>query len=74
MHHCVNTYYGSINNDQSAIYSFVHEGQRYTVEFGVLCGRYRIKQIQSKCNRGCPEEVREMVEKLIEDIKAEKAA
>ena len=74
MHHCVNTYYGSINNDQSAIYSFVHEGQRYTVEFKVFCGRYRIKQIQSKCNRGCPKEVHEMVKKLIKNIKVEKAA
>lgn len=66
MGHCVNSYYYLINKDISAIYSFIHEGKRYTAEFCVnKKGCYYINQIQSRYDRGCPNEVWKMVKGLI---------
>ena len=74
MQHCVNNYYTKINKDISAIYSFTYSNRRYTVEFGTNRSytEYGIVQIQSKCNRGCPEEVSEYVNQLIKDVKCTK--
>ena len=66
MGHCVNSYWDYINHDDCAIYSFAVDGKRYTAEFRVgKNGKYKIEQIQSKYDRGCPASVRKLVQNLI---------
>lgn len=66
MGHCVNSYWEYINQDTCAIYSFVADGKRYTAEFRVAKdGKYKIEQIQSKYDRGCPASVKKEVQNLI---------
>lgn len=66
MGHCVNSYWQYINQDTCAIYSFTAGEKRYTAEFRVGSnGKYTVRQIQSKYDRGCPASVRKQVGKLI---------
>lgn len=66
MGHCVNSYWQYINQDTCAIYSFTAGEKRYTAEFRVGSnGKYTVRQIQSKYDRGCPVSVRKQVGKLI---------
>ena len=56
MGHCVNSYWQYINQDTCAIYSFTAGEKRYTAEFRVGSnGKYTVRQIQSKYDRGCPD-------------------
>lgn len=50
MHNCVAEYANKINKDSCAIYSFVHNNKRYTVEFVAYKNRYSIKQLYGVCN------------------------
>lgn len=64
MHHCVASYANKVNKDLCAIYSFVYPGteKRYTVEFVQRKdGTYYMNQIQSMCDRGAPDEVKQYV-------------
>ena len=66
MGHCVNSYWEYINKDTCAIYSFTVGEKRYTAEFRVdRNGKYTVRQIQSKYDRGCPSSVHKLVQKLI---------
>lgn len=68
MHHCVALYAQKINEDKCAIYSLVYKDRKYTIEFGMTGGehvKYKIRQIQSICNRGCSKDVREYVKSFI---------
>ena len=66
MGHCVNSYWQYINQDTCAIYSFTAGEKRYTAEFRVgRNGKYTVRQIQSKYDRGCPASVWKQVGKLI---------
>ena len=67
-HHCVWTYGGKINADKSAIYSFVYapENKRYTIEFEYGNDeKYKIRQMQSCCNKGHSKEAYEYVQKFL---------
>lgn len=50
MHNCVAKYANEINKDSCAIYSFVYNNKRYTVEFVTYKNRYSIKQLYGVCN------------------------
>lgn len=50
MHNCVASYANEINKDSCAIYSFVYNNKRYTIEFIVYKNRYSIKQLYGACN------------------------
>lgn len=66
MGHCVNSYWEDINNDICAIYSCAVEGKRYTIEFRQNeKGKYYIQQIQSRYNRGCPQNVKQLIQNYI---------
>ena len=69
MRHCVDSYGHYINGDRCAIYSLVYKPtqKRYTIEFLQRNNSYYINQIQGKCNRGAPLEVRRHVESFIID-------
>ena len=70
MQHCVNSYYDYINQDICAIYSVVYKEKRYTIEFRQHKNKmYYFTQIQSKCDRGCPEEVKEWINSFLEKNK-----
>lgn len=67
-HHCVWTYGDKINADKSAIYSFVYapENKRYTIEFVYgNNGEYKIRQMQSCCNKGHSKEAYEYVKSFL---------
>lgn len=67
-HHCVWTYGGKINADKSAIYSFVYapENKRYTIEFVYSNnGKYKIRQMQSCCDKGHSKEAYEYVKNFL---------
>ncbi len=69
MHHCVTSYANKVNKDLCAIYSFVYPEteKRYTVEFVQRKdGTYYMNQIQSMCDRGAPDEVKQYVLNFIE--------
>ena len=60
--------HGTLNKDACAIYSLLYPPtqKRYTIEFGKHKeGTFYIIQIQGKCNRGCPEEVKKYVTQYI---------
>lgn len=68
-HHCVAAYAELINTDRCQIYSYVNdEGQRYTLEFRVSKGRYRLNQVRGKYNvyDGDCIKIQEETKKLIE--------
>lgn len=65
MRHCVASYAGYVNNDTSAIYHLNYGGVSYTVEFKVIKKAYVVNQIQSKCDRGAPNEVWDYVSSLV---------
>ena len=50
MHNCVASYANKINKDSCAIYSFVYNNKRYTIEFVTYKNRYSIKQLYGVCN------------------------
>lgn len=50
MHNCVASYANEINKDSCAIYSFVYNNKRYTIEFVTYKNRYSIKQLYGVCN------------------------
>lgn len=50
MHNCVASYADKINNDSCAIYSFMYNNKRYTIEFVTYKNRYSIKQLYGVCN------------------------
>lgn len=82
-HHCVASsgYNKKINEDKSAIYSFVDKtgeyttnekkNQRYTIEFGYKPKnkKYFIKQIQGRCNRAETDKMYSYVNDLLENHK-----
>lgn len=65
MKHCVASYAQFVNEDYCAIHHLVYDGNDYTVEFRVKDNAYKVVQIQSKCNRGAPEEVWDYVSSLV---------
>lgn len=50
MHNCVACYADDINKDSCAIYSFMYNNKRYTIEFVTYKNRYSIKQLYGVCN------------------------
>lgn len=50
MHNCVASYANEINKDSCAIYSFMYNNKRYTIEFVTYKNRYSIKQLYGVCN------------------------
>lgn len=68
MHHCVATYWQKVNQDKCAIFHLIYKEKEYTIEFTISNGQYIIRQIQSRCDRGCPEDVRNYVKECIRDI------
>lgn len=56
MHHCVASYASLINKDGCAIYSFLYEGKRYTVEFRKAANakRYYIRQLYGAWDSDAP--------------------
>lgn len=54
---CVVSYIADINADRCAIYSFVYDGKRYTVEFRKEDGHYYIRQLYGACNSKAPDKV-----------------
>lgn len=50
MHNCVACYADDINKDSCAIYSFMYNDKRYTIEFVTYKNRYSIKQLYGVCN------------------------
>ncbi len=80
MDHCVVSYADKINSGESAIFSFIVEDARYTMEIKMRVQTvttnhsgtntksekvFYINQIQSKRNQGCPTSVREPIDKHI---------
>ena len=67
MRHCVASYAKNVNNDSCAIYSFIYPktGKRYTIEFSKRNERYVMDQIQSKCNRGASQEVKDYINNFL---------
>lgn len=67
MRHCVASYASLVNADECAIYSFVYKktGKRYTVEFKKDKNIFFVNQIQSMCDRGCPDDVRKYVNSFL---------
>lgn len=61
MHNCVASYADLINNDSCAIYSFVYNEKRYTVEFVVHRNKYFISQLYGVCNSEPEEGVEDYV-------------
>lgn len=50
MHNCIACYADDINKDSCAIYSFMYNNKRYTIEFVTYKNRYSIKQLYGVCN------------------------
>lgn len=50
MHNCVACYADDINKDSCAIYSFMYNNKRHTIEFVTYKNRYSIKQLYGVCN------------------------
>lgn len=71
MRHCVASYADLINDDVCAIYSFIYKPnrKRYTIEFryDFRNKKYLINQIQSKCNRGSSNEVRDYIKSFLNE-------
>lgn len=65
MHHCVYTYADKINADACAIYSMTYADKRYTIEFTKNNDIFEIRQLQSACNKGAPQEVQDYVLDLL---------
>lgn len=61
MHNRVASYAHKINDDNCAIYSFVYNKKRYTVEFTVNGNRYFIRQLYGVCNSEPEEGVKDYV-------------
>jgi hypothetical protein len=64
-HNCVWSYSKKINRDKCAIYSYVENQKRYTIEFGARRGKYYIAQIYGVCNSDCPDNIEQYVKELI---------
>ncbi len=62
MRHCVASYADRVNRDECAIYHLEHDGCGYTIEFRKNGKDFFVNQIQSKADRGAPEEVWQFVE------------
>ena len=56
-HHCVASYASAINKDYCAIYSFVYDDKRYTIEFSKRKNNYYIEQLYGICNEEASNEV-----------------
>lgn len=73
MKHCVASYTDKVNKDKCAIYHIVFEGRPYTIEFLARRNKnsisYRVNQIQSKADRGCPEKLWDYVCSYVEKRK-----
>lgn len=61
MHNCVASYANEINKDLCAIYSFMYNNKRYTIEFVTYKNRYSIKQLYGVCNSEPEEGVEDYV-------------
>ena len=61
MHNCVASYADLINNDSCAIYSFVYNDKRYTIEFASHRNKYFIRQLYGVCNSEPEEGVKDYV-------------
>ena len=61
MHNCVASYADLINNDSCAIYSFVYNDKRYTIEFASHRNKYFIRQLYGVCNSEPEEGVEDYV-------------
>ncbi len=68
MRHCVASYADFVNQDVCAIYHLEHGGCGYTVEFKKQGRDFYVNQIQSKADRGAPDEVWLYVEGEISKI------
>lgn len=67
MHHCVYSYGPFISKDKCAIYSYLDKesNKRYTIEFIIENGKYKINQIQGIGNSGCPNDIRDYVKSFL---------
>jgi hypothetical protein len=65
-HHCVWSYAEYINKDICQIYSYVDDiGERFTLEFKVVKGKYVCVQIQGKYNKANTEKVLNIVKDIL---------
>lgn len=78
LHHCVHTYKTSINNGSCAIYSLVHEEERYTLEVKAVKKpkedeeaedeyEFKINQLRGKYNCSPPTSMKKHIEKMCEN-------
>lgn len=64
-HNCVATYIRSVQEDECAIYSWVHLGERYTIEFRKDGSDFKIIQMMKKYNEPAESKIVRYVEELI---------
>lgn len=76
LHHCVHGYKSSINKGHCAIYSLVHDGERYTLEVqaskktaedGKEDYEFNINQLKGKYNCAPPESMKRGLQKMCEN-------
>lgn len=67
MRHCVASYADSVNRDLCAIYHLFKNGKNYTIEFRYQNGQYYINQVQSRADRGAPQEVRDYIQGFLDE-------
>ena len=68
MRHCVASYADFVNKDVCAIYHLIYDGVDYTAEIRVRNGKYFLRQLQSKADRGAPDEAMKFVRQLIAKV------
>ena len=64
-HNCVATYIRSVQEDECSIYSWVHLGERYTIEFRKDGKDFKIVQMMKKYNQPAESKIVKYVEELI---------
>ncbi len=69
--HCVATYAKLINNDKSAIYSYMYEGKRVTLEIIKKRNKYIVKQAMYKFNVPVEKEEVERINKILNKINSD---
>lgn len=67
MSHCVGTYKESVKSGKSYIFSITHETEPYTCELTIQKEKIKINQIYGRFNSAAPNELTNMIEKIIAD-------
>ena len=76
LHHCVHGYKTSINNGSCAIYSLIHNEERYTLEVNAIKKKdeeekefyeFQVNQLRGKYNCNPPTSMKEHLEKMCEN-------